>query len=64
MGSREFTNFTYELTTENVIEVAWFVAAVAGLGFDEPFGYIEDLYNDQVLRDHLWTWCTCATPTR
>ena len=53
VGSREFTNFTYELTTENVVEMAWFVAAVTGLGFDESFGYIEELHNDQALRDHL-----------
>ena len=39
VGSREFTNFTYELTTENVVEMAWFVAAVTGLGFDESFRY-------------------------
>jgi hypothetical protein len=53
VGSREYTNFTYELTTENVVEMAWFVAAVTGLGFDESFGYIEELHNDQALLDHL-----------
>jgi len=45
VGSRQYTNLTYELTTENVVEMAWFVAAVAGLGFDESFGYIEELQN-------------------
>jgi hypothetical protein len=53
VGSREYTNFTYELTTENVVEMAWFVAAVTGLGFDEHFGYIEELHNDPALLDHL-----------
>jgi hypothetical protein len=53
VGSREYTNFTYELTIENVVEMAWFVAAVTGLGFDETFGYIEELHNDQALLDHL-----------
>ena len=53
VGSREYTNFTYELTTENVVEMAWFVAAVTGLGFDETFGYVEELHNDQALLDHL-----------
>jgi hypothetical protein len=51
--SREYSNFTYELTTENVVEMAWFVAAVTGLEFDESFGYIEELHNDQALLDHL-----------
>jgi len=53
VGSREYTNFTYELTAENVIEMAWFVAAVTGLGFDESFGYIEELHNDRALFNHL-----------
>ena len=53
IGSHEYTNFTYELTTENVVEMAWFVSAVTGLGFDDSFGYIEELHNDQALLDHL-----------
>jgi hypothetical protein len=53
VGSRQYTNLTYELTTENVVEMAWFVAAVAGLGFDESFEYIEELHNDQALLDRL-----------
>ena len=53
VSSREYTNFTYDLTTENVAEMAWFVAAVTGIGFDESFGYIEELHNDQALLDHL-----------
>jgi predicted O-methyltransferase YrrM len=53
MHSREYTNFTYDLTTENFAEMAWFVGAVTGLGFDESFGYIEELHNDQALVDHL-----------
>jgi hypothetical protein len=31
VGSHEYTNFTYELTTVNVVEMAWFVAAVTGV---------------------------------
>jgi hypothetical protein len=61
VSSREYTNFTYELTTENVVEMAWFVAAVTGLGFDESFGYIEELRNDQALLDHL---CRAAVDLR
>jgi hypothetical protein len=53
VGSREYTNFTYELTAENVVEMAWFVAAVTGLGFCESFGYIEELHNDRALLNHL-----------
>ncbi|MHB1510724.1 MAG: class I SAM-dependent methyltransferase [Acidimicrobiales bacterium] len=53
VGSHEYTNFTYELTTENVAEMAWFVAAVTGLGFSESFGYIEELHDDQALLGHL-----------
>ncbi len=53
VSSREYTNFTYDLTTENVAEMAWFVAAVTGIGFDESFGYIEELHDDQALLDHL-----------
>jgi len=51
--SREYTNFNDELTTENVVEMAWFVAAVTGLGFDQSFEHIEELHNDQLLREHL-----------
>ncbi len=53
VSSREYTNFTYDLTTENVAEMAWFVAAVTGIGFDESFRYIEELHDDQALLDHL-----------
>jgi len=52
VGSHEFTNFTYELTTENVVEMAWFVAAVIGLGFDESFGYTTATTNP--LRAEPW----------
>ena len=61
VGSREYTNFTYELTTENVVEMAWFVATVTGLGFDQSFRYIEELHNDQALLDHL---CRAAADLR
>jgi Methyltransferase domain len=52
-GSREYTNFTYELTTENVLEMAWFVAAVTGIEFDESFGYIKEVHDDEALLEHL-----------
>ena len=61
VSSREYTNFTYELTTENVVEMAWFVATVTGLGFDQSFRYIEELHNDQALLDHL---CRAAADLR
>jgi hypothetical protein len=41
--------------------MAWFVAAVTGLGFDEFFAYIEELHNDQALLDHL---CRAAVDLR
>jgi predicted O-methyltransferase YrrM len=53
VSSHEYTNFTFELTTENVIEMAWFVTQVTGIGFDKSFGYITELHDDQALREHL-----------
>jgi predicted O-methyltransferase YrrM len=53
VSSHEYTNFTYELTTENVIEMAWFVTQVTGIGFDKSFAYITELVDDQALREHL-----------
>jgi predicted O-methyltransferase YrrM len=53
VSSHEYTNLTYELTPENIVEMAWFVAQISGLGFDESFGYIEELHHDEELRDYL-----------
>jgi hypothetical protein len=51
--SREYTNFTYRLTDTNLLEMAWFVAAVTGVTFEEANAFIDELNDDTGLRDHL-----------
>jgi hypothetical protein len=53
VSSHEYTNFTYELTPENVVEMAWFVAQISGLGFDQSLEYIKELQDDEELRGYL-----------
>jgi predicted O-methyltransferase YrrM len=51
--SREYTNFTYRLTDTNLLEMAWFVAEVTGVTFEEASAFIDELNDDTGLRDHL-----------
>jgi len=51
--SREFTNFTYDLTPLNKKYLAAFVSEVTGKNIGEISGYIEELEKDEFLRNHI-----------
>jgi predicted O-methyltransferase YrrM len=53
LHSREFTNFTYELTELNREHLAWFVGHVAGITVEQARAYIRELDEDQDLRAHV-----------
>ncbi|OJX62635.1 MAG: hypothetical protein BGO95_07905 [Micrococcales bacterium 73-13] len=52
-GSRENTNYTYDLTPRNREHLAWFVAHVAGIPLAEARGYIQEVLDDQALTAHV-----------
>lgn len=51
--SREYTNFTYDLTDLNKEYLASFVAAVTGTDRNTALRYIQELEEDDVLRSHI-----------
>jgi hypothetical protein len=51
--TREYTNFTYELTSENVEYLAHTVAAVTGVCYSAARAYISELENDEALKAHV-----------
>jgi hypothetical protein len=51
--SREHTNFTYNLTTLNQEQLAWFVSTVAGVDVGQARGYLAELERDEDLRAHV-----------
>ncbi len=51
--SREHSNYTYELTTVNLQQLAWWVAAVANVPVHEARGYIHEIQNDEELFAHI-----------
>lgn len=48
--SREHTNFTYELTPNNVEQLVWYVCAVTNREVDEVQGYVQELLSDDEIR--------------
>jgi cephalosporin hydroxylase len=51
--SREYTNFTYDLSEGNLEHLAWFVAEVAGVPVAHARRYIAEIDADDVLRRHI-----------
>lgn len=51
--SREFTNYTYDLTDVNKRYMAAFVSHVTGAGYAEAKRYIDELEQDAQLREHI-----------
>lgn len=62
-GSREATNYTYDLTERNVMHLAWFVNAVTGASVDEALGYIQEIQADDELKRHIAA-TTASSPMR
>lgn len=53
LKSREYANFTYNLTDRNTEYLAWWVSAVAASPIEEVLEYIHELHADEELRSHI-----------
>ena len=53
LSSREFTNYTYELTPRNRKHLAWTVSLVTGAPVDEVEGYFAEIEGDVELQERL-----------
>jgi predicted O-methyltransferase YrrM len=51
--SREHTNLTYELTSLNTEQMAWFVTNITGISIVEARAYIAEIHDDAELRRHV-----------
>jgi predicted O-methyltransferase YrrM len=51
--SREFTNYTYDLSERNLRHLAAFVSEVTGVDYAKAEGYVAELNRDAELRDHV-----------
>ena len=66
--SREFTNYTYDLTVYSRRCLAAFVASITGASTEEAERYINELQDDEELRSHIRTeiasspWSRVADP--
>ena len=61
LRSREYTNFTYDLTPLNRDHLAWFVSTVADIEIGEARGYLDEIEEDNALRAHVWAATTDST---
>lgn len=61
--SREFTNYTYDLTDRNLEHLAWWVATLTGRPVAEIRAYLAELPADEQLRRHIET-ATAASDLR
>ena len=62
-GSRENTNYTYNLTTINREHLAWFVANLADIDIAAARGYLDEVLADSDLTRHV-TDATRTSPQR
>ena len=51
--SREYTNFTYHLSEDNLGYLAHTIAVVTKLGYDQIMSYMEELQSDKELQDTI-----------
>lgn len=54
-ASREITNFSFDVERRSKRHLASLLAVLFGLKYEEVLGYIDELDNDEALRDHIWT---------
>jgi hypothetical protein len=52
-NSNEFTNFTYDLTSDNKLLLAQFISHITNAEINKVFEYINELENDNVLKSHI-----------
>ena len=53
LKSREFANFTYDLTKENKVYLAHFVANITAISIDDAYLYVRELEDDAELRTYI-----------
>jgi hypothetical protein len=53
LRSREYTNFTYDLTPINREHLAWWCATVAGIPVAEARGYMSELDTDEEFKENI-----------
>lgn len=51
--SKEYTNFTYDLTERNIADLCDFLAVSLGGSFEEFQAYVAEIQNDTALADHV-----------
>lgn len=51
--SREHTNYTYDLTSENLMYLAFTIAAVTGASYEQIAGFVQEARNDESLKTHI-----------
>jgi hypothetical protein len=51
--SREYTNYTYDLTQANKGHLAAFVSTIAAIPLQQAIGYITEAEQDEELREHI-----------
>jgi predicted O-methyltransferase YrrM len=61
VGSREHTNYTYDLTPRNIEHLAWWVAMVTDEPIDRARGWIAEAAEDADLRAHVRETTRSAT---
>lgn len=51
--SREDTNYTYDLSADNILYMAHFIATVTGKSHKEILNYFDEIQNNQELKEHI-----------
>jgi len=59
--SREHTNYTFELTDNNIDQLGWWVAAVARVPVEDARRYINEAQDDRQLKEH-YSWAIRQSP--
>jgi hypothetical protein len=53
VSSREFSNFTFDITQENCGYLAHTVSVITGVPYSAAMGYLNELQEDEVLKQHV-----------
>lgn len=63
VNSREDTNFSYDLSEQNLLSLACTLSCVTGVPTDKALGYVQEGQDDPILRDHVILH-TMSSPNR
>lgn len=59
--SREATNYTYDLTDINIVQLAWFISIITGKNIEIVQKYIKELQEDEHLMQHIKKYTEMST---